>query len=77
MPSYKDALQLRLTITRQSRFKSEYFAIDKYRYDNLMSGSLRDVVWSATASDGLGVWVPKEVVEMSEVEGDAKFNPGR
>ncbi|KAF3770145.1 hypothetical protein M406DRAFT_245904 [Cryphonectria parasitica EP155] len=61
----------------QSRFESDYLAIDKYRYEDLMSGSLRDMVWSATASDGLGVWIPKEVIEISEVEGNATFFPGQ
>lgn len=61
----------------QSRFKSEYFGIDKYRFDNLMSSSLQDVVWSATASDGLGVWMPTHVVDISEVEGNTSFIPGQ
>lgn len=60
----------------QSRFKSEYFAIDKYRFDNLMVGTLKDVVFSAVASDGLGVWVPKEANEISEAEGNL-FVPGQ
>lgn len=60
----------------QSRFKSEYFSVDKYRYSNLVSGSLRDVKFSSTATDGLGVWVPNEEVETSEVEGSARFIAG-
>ncbi|KAJ4422430.1 hypothetical protein N0V82_002878 [Gnomoniopsis sp. IMI 355080] len=61
----------------QSRFKSEYFGIEKYRLDSLMSGSLQDVVWSTTASDGLGVWMPTHVVDISEVEGNTRFAPGQ
>lgn len=61
----------------QSRFKSAYFAIDKYRFDTLMSGGLQDVVWSAAASDGLGVWMPTQVVDLSEAEGNAGFIPGQ
>jgi hypothetical protein len=62
---------------RQSRFKSEYHAIDAYRFNKLMAGSLRDVIWSATASEGLGVWVPKKAIAVSEVEGDNTFIPGQ
>lgn len=61
----------------ESRFKSQYIGIDKYRYDDLMSGSLKDVVWSTLASDSLGVWAPKEAHEISEVEGNTTFVPGR
>lgn len=61
----------------QSRFKSEYCGIEKYHLDSLVSGSLQDVVWSATASDGLGVWKPTHVVDISEVEGNTRFTPGQ
>lgn len=60
----------------QSRFKSQYLAIDKYRFHSLMSGTLKDVVFSAVASDGLGIWVPKETREISEAEGNL-FVPGQ
>lgn len=61
----------------QSRFTTEYLGFDKYRFKNLMSSSLQDVVWSATASDGLGVWEPTHVVDISEVEGNTRFIPGQ
>lgn len=61
----------------QTRFRSEYFAISKHRYADLMSGSLKEVAFSVVASDGLGVWTPKQAVEVSEVEGDAQFEPGQ
>lgn len=62
----------------QSRFKAEYFVIEKYRYDSLMTGRLQDVSFSAVASDGLGVWAPpKDAVEVSEAEGNMKFIPGQ
>ncbi|PSR94435.1 PUA-like domain-containing protein [Coniella lustricola] len=60
----------------QSRFESEYYRIDKYRFDKLMTGPLRDVVWSATATEGLGVWAPGKVIEISEAEGNTAFVPG-
>lgn len=59
------------------RFKSEYSKIENLRFDRLMSGSLRDVVFSAIASDGLGVWMPREAVDVSEVEGNTIFVPGQ
>lgn len=61
----------------QRRFKTEYFSLDKDRIDTLMIGTLRDVAWSATASDGMGVWMPTEAIEYSEVEGNLRFVPGR
>lgn len=60
----------------QSRFKAEYFAIDQYRFERLVTGRLHDVSFSAVASDGLGVWVPKVAIECSEVEGNMRFVPG-
>lgn len=62
---------------RRSKFKSEYYAIGKYRFDKLMAGSLRDVIWSATASEGLGIWVPKNATEVYEADGDNTFTPGQ
>lgn len=61
----------------ESRFKSQYLGIDKYRYNKLMTGSLKDIVWSKLASDSLGVWAPPEVCEISEVEGNTTFVPGQ
>lgn len=61
----------------QARFKSQYTSIDKYRFDKLMTGALQDVEWSATASEGMGVWVPNDAIEYSEVEGNARFTPGQ
>lgn len=61
----------------RSRFKSEYSKIEKLRYDGLISGSLRDVAFSALASDGLGVWMPSEAIDISEVEGNTRFMPGQ
>lgn len=61
----------------QSRFKSDYFFIDKYRFDSLLARRLQDVSFSAVASDGLGVWVPKESVECSEAESNMRFIPGQ
>lgn len=61
----------------QSRFKSEYFMIEKYRLDSLIAESLKDVTFSAVASDGLGVWMPKDAKEVSEAEGHTQFTPGQ
>lgn len=61
----------------QARFKSEYSTIDKYRSNKLMSSTLRDVVWSATASDGMGTWIPTAAIDYSEVEGNARFVAGQ
>lgn len=61
----------------QSRFKSDFTNIEKYRFDELMSSSLHDVAWSATASDGLGVWLPRHAVDISEAEGHTRFSPGQ
>lgn len=61
----------------QSRFNLEYFTIEKYRFDSLIAESLKDVTFSAVASDGLGVWVPKETKEISEAEGNTQFTPGQ
>lgn len=60
------------------RFKSRYFALDQYRLDNLFSNALRDVLFSAIASDGLGIWSPKEPIthELSEAEVSLHYNPG-
>lgn len=62
----------------RARFKSEYFALDQYRLSNLFSGPLRDVIFSAIASDGLGLWSPKEPIphELSEAEVSFHFTPG-
>lgn len=62
----------------RARFKSEYFALDQYRLDDLFSSALRDVLFSAIASDGLGIWWPKEPVthELSEAEVSLHFTPG-
>lgn len=61
----------------QARFKTEYFSLEKSRIDTLMSGALLDVGWSATASDGMGIWMPTEAIDISEVEGDVRFVPGQ
>lgn len=63
----------------QSRFQSEYAGIEKYRFDILRAESLQDVTFSAVASDGLGVWVPKEATnkEISVAEGNTQFIPGQ
>ncbi|KAJ0118496.1 hypothetical protein J7T55_009279 [Diaporthe amygdali] len=62
----------------RTRFKSDYFALDKYRLEYLFSNALRDVSFSAVASDGLGVWLPKEVLpaELSEAEASLHYTPG-
>ncbi|KAI3401275.1 hypothetical protein diail_11981 [Diaporthe ilicicola] len=62
----------------RTRFKSEYFALDKYRLDNLFSNALRDVSFSSVASEGLGVWLPKEALELelSEAEVNLHYTPG-
>lgn len=63
----------------QSRFQSEYAGTEKYRLDILRAESLQDVTFSAVASDGLGVWVPKEATneEISVAEGNTQFIPGQ
>lgn len=62
----------------RTRFKSEYFALDQYRLDILFSNALRDVLFSAIASDGLGIWSPKEPLtyELSEAEVSLHYTPG-
>lgn len=62
----------------RARFKSEYFALDQYRLDSLFSNALRDVVFSAIASDGLGTWSPKQSIvhELSEAEVSLRYTPG-
>lgn len=62
----------------RARFKSEYFALDQYRLGSLFSSALRDVLFSAIASDGLGIWSPKEPLthELSEAEVTSHYTPG-
>lgn len=62
----------------RARFKSEYFALDQYRLKNLFSNALRDVLFSAVASDGLGIWSPKEPIthQLSEAEVSLHYTPG-
>lgn len=62
----------------RARFKSEYFALDQYRLDDLFANALRDVLFSAIASDGLGIWWPKKPLthELSEAEVSLHFTPG-
>lgn len=62
----------------RARFKSKYFALDQYRLENLFRNALRDVLLSAIASDGLGIWSPKEPItqELSEAEVSLHYNPG-
>lgn len=62
----------------RARFKSEYFALDQYRLENLFSNALRDVSFSAIASDGLGIWSPKEPIphQLSEAEVSLHYTPG-
>ncbi|POS73559.1 hypothetical protein DHEL01_v208052 [Diaporthe helianthi] len=62
----------------RARFKSEYFSLDQYRLDRLFSNALRDVLFSAIASDGLGIWSPKEPLahELSEAEVALHYTPG-
>lgn len=62
----------------RARFKSQYFALDQYRLDSLFSNALRDVLFSAIASDGLGIWSPKEPIahELSEAEVSLHYTPG-
>ena len=62
----------------RARFKSEYFALDHYRLGSLFSNALRDVVFSAIASDGLGTWSPKQSIahEISEAEVSLHYTPG-
>lgn len=62
----------------RARFKSEYFALDKYRLDDLFSHALRDISFSSIASGGLGIWSPKEPIahELSEGEVRSHYIPG-
>lgn len=62
----------------RARFKSEYFALDQYRLDSLFSNALRDVLFSAIASDGLGIWSPTQPIahELSEAEVSLHYTPG-
>lgn len=62
----------------RARFKSQYFALEQYRLDSLVSNALRDVLFSAIASDGLGIWSPKEPIanELSEAEVSLHYTPG-
>ncbi|KAK7717636.1 hypothetical protein SLS64_003131 [Diaporthe eres] len=54
----------------RARFKSKYFALDQYRLEHLFSNALREVSFSAIASDGLGIWSPKDPIthQLSEAE---------
>jgi hypothetical protein len=62
----------------RARFKSQYFALDKLRLNNLFSNALRDVLFSAAASDGLGIWAPNRPIahELSEAEVSLHYTPG-
>lgn len=62
----------------RARFKSKYFALDKYRLESLLSNALQDVSFSDVASDGLGVWLRNDTptLALSEVEGNLHFTPG-
>ncbi|ROW12163.1 hypothetical protein VMCG_00306 [Cytospora schulzeri] len=59
----------------RSRFKNEYFALDKRRCDDLIAGGLRDMLFS-NVSGGQEDW-SYETVGLSEKEGIAHFLPGQ
>lgn len=59
------------------RFKGDYFALDKHRYDSLSAGRLRHVSFSSTSLDGMGLWTAKEANKVFETEASMQFEPGQ
>lgn len=72
------ALIQRLERRWRSRFKEDYFDMDKARQDELITtGRLRDVIFNKTATAAFNLWQPKGNEVLSEVEGNLQYEPGQ